>query len=102
MIALFTITAYTVELIKDPFGILSGTRYEFILEIEVPEEDELYSDQGVLLRVIYTEDEARSGITKYEFLERNTNKYLDFELESEEEKFVEAFCKVRLSEADAE
>jgi hypothetical protein len=100
MIALFTITAYTVELVKDPFGILSGNRYEFILEIEVPEEDELFSEQGVLLRVIYTEGEERSGIVKYEFIERNTNKYLDFELESEEETFVEAFCKERLSEAE--
>ena len=37
------ITEYTVEQIKDPTGILAGRRYEFLLNIEVPEEDELYT-----------------------------------------------------------
>ncbi|MFD1954688.1 DUF6509 family protein [Paenibacillus thailandensis] len=30
-----TITEYSVEQIKDPFGIVPGARYEFILNIEV-------------------------------------------------------------------
>ncbi len=97
---MFTITAYTVEYIKDPFGILPGKRFEFMLEIDVPEEDELYSENGLCLRVIYREQEGRTGIVKYEFIERNTNKYLDFELEAEEEAFVDAFCKDHYPEAE--
>lgn len=95
---MFTITAYTVELIKDPFGIITGKRYEFMLEIEVSEEDELYSENGLILRVIYNVEEARTNIVKYEFMEKSTNRYLDFELEEEEVALVEAFCKERYSD----
>jgi hypothetical protein len=99
MAGLIEITAYSAELIRDPFGILPGNRYEFMLEIDVPEEDELHSEQGVLLRVIFQEHEGVTGIVKYEFVERNTNKYLDFELDSDEETLVEAFCKEHYLEA---
>ena len=34
------ITEFTVEQIKDPTGIITGNRYEFYLNIEVPEDDE--------------------------------------------------------------
>ena len=37
------ITSYLVEKLIDPTGILSGDRYEFILDIEVDEEDDLFS-----------------------------------------------------------
>jgi hypothetical protein len=97
---MFTITTYTVEIIKDQFGILTGKRYEFILELDVPEEDELYSENGISLRVIYKEEEGQTGIVKYEFIESSTGKYLDFELESEEEAQVEAFCKEHYMEAE--
>lgn len=94
------IAAYTVESIPDKFGIISGKRYEFMLEIEVSEEDELYSEGGLYLRVIYKEEEGRTGIVKYEFIERSTNKYLDFELENEEEALVESFCKEHYLESE--
>jgi len=87
------ITAYSVEPVKDPFGILTGERYEFILDIEVPEDDELYSENGVYIRVIYRLEEGQSGIVKYEIYERNTAKYLDFDLEEDEEAQLSAFCK---------
>ncbi|WP_419875040.1 DUF6509 family protein [Candidatus Pristimantibacillus sp. PTI5] len=90
---MFTITEYSAELMKDPFGILSGTRYEFILDLAVEEDDELYQEEGVTLRVIYVIDGDTAKIAKYEFLTTSTNKYIDFELEEEEEKMVLAFCK---------
>jgi hypothetical protein len=97
---MFTITEYSVELVKDPFGILSGKRYEFTLDLQVDEEDELYSEQGIFLRVVYRVEEESAGIVKYEFLERNTNKYLDFELEEEEAEAVRSFCQAHFSEAE--
>lgn len=95
-----TITEYSVELVKDPFGILKGKRYEFILDIDVDEDDELYSEQGVALRVIYGVEEEKQGIVKYDILERNTEKHLDFDLEDDELEEVVAFCREHVSEAE--
>lgn len=94
------ITDYSVELVKDPFGILTGTRYEFILDIQVDEEDELYSANGIYLRVIYGVEEGKGTIIKYHILERVTDKYLDFDLEDDELAEVEAFCKEHYAQAE--
>ncbi|NOU96679.1 pullulanase [Paenibacillus sp. LMG 31456] len=93
-----TITAFSVEQVKDPFKILTGERYEFILDIEVPEDDELYSESGLYIRVIYRVEESLTGILRYEIFERNTAKYLDFDLEEDEEALLSAFCKENLPE----
>ncbi|MBP2000349.1 hypothetical protein J2Z69_001368 [Paenibacillus shirakamiensis] len=93
------ITAYSIEFIKDPFGIVDGERYEFILDFEVDEEDELYTPSGIYLRVIYGVKADSQGIVKHHILERGTDKYLDFELEDEELQEIESFCKEHLSEA---
>ncbi|NMO94397.1 DUF6509 family protein [Paenibacillus lemnae] len=90
------ITEYTAEYIKDPFGILTGKRYEFVLDLSVPEDDELHQEHGVYLRVIYLADEER--IVKYDFYERVTDQYLDFDMEPEEEEQLTAFCKEHLPE----
>ncbi|MCP3776298.1 DUF6509 family protein [Paenibacillus sp. MZ04-78.2] len=90
---MFTITGYSVELVKDPFGILSGKRYEFILDIEVEEDDELYSEQGLYVRVIYSVNEDQASIVKHEIFERTTQQLLDFELEDDELEVVKAFCE---------
>jgi len=90
---MFTVTEYSAELMKDPFGILSGKRYEFILDLDVADDDELYHDEGVTLRVIYVIEEDTARIAKYEFLTTSSNKYIDFELEEDEEKMVLAFCQ---------
>lgn len=97
---MFEITGYTVEWIRDPFGIIPGKRYEFLLDIDVDDEDELHSDNGLSLRVIYRVEEDREGIVKYEFLERGTGKYLDFELEEDEAAEVAAFCKSHYAEGE--
>ncbi|MDF2959696.1 MAG: hypothetical protein K0S39_1431 [Paenibacillus sp.] len=96
---MITITGYSVEQVKDPFAILTGERYEFLLDIEVDEDDELYSENGLYIRVIYRVEENRTGIVKYEILEHKTNQYLDFDLEEEEEALISAFCKEHLQEA---
>ncbi len=87
------IESYTVEKLEDPFGILSGDRYEFFLELDVPEDDELYSENGVMLRVIFLKDEEKEQISKYEFIENDTKNVLDFELEEDEETAILAFCR---------
>jgi hypothetical protein len=97
---MLTITSFSVELIKDPFEILTGQRYEFLLDIEVPEDDELHSEKGLYIRVIYSVDESRSGIIKYDVHEQLTEQYLDFDLEDEEVRQLSDFCQSHLSEAD--
>jgi hypothetical protein len=97
---MLTITAYSVEMIKDPFGILTGKRYEFLLDIEVPEDDELFSENGLYIRAIYRVDGEQAGIVKYQFLEKQTDRYLEFDMEEDEAAFVEQFCKEHLKEAE--
>ncbi|AEI41008.1 DUF6509 family protein [Paenibacillus mucilaginosus] len=97
---MFSVTEYSVEKVKDPFGIIEGQRYEFRLDLEVEEDDELYSEQGVYVRVIYGVAENRSGIVKYDLYERSSDKYLEFDLEDEEVQTLELFCKERLQEAE--
>ncbi|PLR98835.1 DUF6509 family protein [Bacillus sp. T33-2] len=82
------ITGHTVELLEDPFGLLEGDRYEFFLNIEVEEEDELYSENGLLLKVIF----SGNSILQYYFIEKTTEKVLDFALEEDEEEDVKAYC----------
>lgn len=96
---MLTITGYSVEFIKDPFGILTGKRYEFLLDMEVPEDDELYSEDGLYIRVIYLVDDSRTEIVKHEIFDRKNDQLLDFELEDEELQLVDAFCKEHWSEA---
>ncbi|WP_028547539.1 DUF6509 family protein [Paenibacillus sp. UNC451MF] len=94
------ITDYSVEFIKDPFGILSGKRYEFVLDIEVDEEDELYSDKGLYVRVIYSVEETATRIVKHEIFERGSEQYLEFDMEDDELALVEAFCKEHYLEVE--
>lgn len=99
---MFAITAYTVESIPDKFGILAGKRYEFVLDIELDEEDELYSENGVTLRVIFKTGDGEDGIAHTEFLEKTTGRYLEFEPDDEELELVAAFCRDRFHEAEEE
>jgi hypothetical protein len=94
------ITEYTVELIKDPTGILRGNRYEFFLNIDVPEDDELYHENGLQLKVLYFADDNEKKILNYNFYDSSENKYLEFALEEEEEKLVNDFCSNHFQEAE--
>lgn len=94
------ISAYSVERVKDPFGILSGERYEFFLDLEIDEEDELYTEAGVTARVLYKVEAENGTIVKCELLDRASEKPLDYDLEDDELEAVGAFCREHLSEAD--
>jgi hypothetical protein len=97
---MLTIADYSVELIKDPFGILTGKRYEFIMDLEVAEDDELYSESGLFIRALFLVEDSQSRIIKYEIFEKNTEKYLDFDLEDDEITVVAAFCNEHYIEAN--
>ncbi|SFS62420.1 DUF6509 family protein [Paenibacillus sp. BC26] len=97
---MISITAFSVDKVKDPFGILVGDRYEFRLDVDLPEDDELFVENGVYIRVIYKVDGEASGIVKYELYESINDRYVDAELEDEEEQLIDSFCKAHFSEAE--
>ena len=82
----------TIEKLKDPFGILSGDRYEIFLTLEIDEEDELYSEHGISLKLIYAIENEQEKIAQYDFIEITTGRFLDFALEEEEVKEIEQYC----------
>ncbi|MBE4910223.1 pullulanase [Bacillus luteolus] len=90
------ITDHTVEKLEDPFGLLAGDRYEFLLNIEVSDDDELYSDNGIYIRLIFVAENENARITQSNFIEKETNRYLEFELEEDEEEMVLNYCKNNL------
>ncbi|MNI17375.1 hypothetical protein D3C73_707440 [compost metagenome] len=97
---MLTITGYSVELVKDPFGILTGDRYEFLIDIEVPEDDELYSESGLYVRVVYAVEDTLQTLVKYEIFEKSTELYLDFDVEDDEVAQLAAFCKEHFQDAE--
>jgi hypothetical protein len=94
---MFSIKEFAVEQIIDPFGILEGARYQFVLYLDVEEDDELYHDNGVYIKALYVVKEDSSSLIKYDLFEGTTDKYLDFELEEEEEKLISEFCSTHLA-----
>jgi len=91
------IIGHSVELLEDPFGVLEGERYEFFLQIAVDEEDELYTENGLQLKVIFSFVNDDPKILQYYFIERSTEKILDFALEEDEEVLVRNYCKENIS-----
>ncbi|MFT8323064.1 MAG: DUF6509 family protein [Bacillus sp. (in: firmicutes)] len=87
------INEFTVEKINDPTGILSGERYEFFLNLEMDEDDDLSTIQGLQLKVLFFVEGDNTKILNYDFYNSSENKYLDFALEEEEVAEVYAFCK---------
>ncbi|GIP15227.1 hypothetical protein J40TS1_08690 [Paenibacillus montaniterrae] len=96
---MFTIKEYTVETVADPFKILSGERFEFLIDLEVEEDDELHHEAGVKLRVIYAVENGAGRIVKYEFLTADTGKYIDIEMEDDELAMVAQFCDENYGQA---
>ncbi|WP_342563539.1 DUF6509 family protein [Paenibacillus sp. FSL R7-0345] len=95
---MLTFTSYTVEDVKDPFGILSGKRYEFMINLDIPEEDELYEESGVSVRAIVKAEAGEAVLVTYDLLETTTGRLLEFDLEDEEEAELAQFCKEHLPE----
>ncbi|RXI95579.1 pullulanase [Anaerobacillus alkaliphilus] len=86
------IIEHTVEKIEDTTGILSGERYEFFINVEVDEDDDLYSENGLYIKVIFAVNEGSTRIMHYDIFEKTTDKYIDFALEEEEEKLLQDYC----------
>lgn len=91
------ITSHTVEKLNDPTGILVGDRYEFILQIEVPEDDDLYSENGTYLKAIIAVVDDAVKVAQYQFFEKNSNEYIDLELEDDEIELITEYCKEHMN-----
>jgi hypothetical protein len=98
---MITITEYSVETLVDPFGILTGDRYEYLLDIEVDEEDELYTEGGLSIRLIYVRNGENESIAKYDLIAKATEEVLDFDLEDDEISMLLAFCNEHFKEAES-
>ena len=91
------ITAFSIEEIKDPTNIIEGKRYEFLLDVEVDEEDELYSAAGIEIRVIAGQKDEEIRMLNYFLTDKADNKMLDFALEEEEEAMILNFVREELN-----
>lgn len=90
------IIEHTVEKVQDPVGIIVGDRYEFFLSIEVDEDDDLYSEKGIYIRVILAVNDQDLHIKQYQIVEYDTEKQLDFELENDELQLIKEYCQDHL------
>ena len=91
------ITAFSIEEIKDPTNIIEGKRYEFLLDVEVDEEDELYSAAGIEIRVIAGQKDEEVRVLNYFLTDKADNQMLDFALEEEEEEMILQFVREELN-----
>ena len=91
------ITAFSVEEIKDPTNIIEGKRYEFLLDVEIDEEDELYSEAGIEVRVIAGQNDEEVRVLNYFLIDKAENEMLDFALEEEEEALILNFVREELN-----
>ncbi len=90
------IKQYSIEEIKDPTNIIEGKRFEVLIDVEIDEEDELYSEAGLEIRVIVGQKEEDIRIVNYFIIDKKDNNYLDFALEDEEEEMILEFCREEL------
>lgn len=97
---MFKVTELEITEVNDPFQILKGKRYEIVLNLDVEEDDELFDEQGVQLRVVYVMDDQQSKIARYEFINAVTKKYIDIEMEEEELAYIEQLCKEQVALED--
>ncbi|MGE7600381.1 DUF6509 family protein [Lysinibacillus fusiformis] len=93
------ITQFSMEEILDPTNIIEGKRYEFILDIEIDEEDELYHEAGIEIRVLIGEKAGEPYILNYFIMEKAEGEYLDFALEDNELEEILVFCKEEITKA---
>lgn len=92
------ITQFSVEEILDPTNIIEGKRFELLLDVEVDEDDELYSAAGLEIRVIAGLLNEEVRVVSYFIIDKANNEYLDFALDEDEEEMILAFCKEQLLE----
>lgn len=92
------INEYIVEQLIDPTGLIEGDRYEFRLFITLEEDDELYTEAGIGIRAIFAVDDQGERVVVAHFFERETDAFVDFELDEDELVEVEKFCKLNYQE----
>lgn len=93
------ITQFSMEEILDPTNIIEGKRFEFILDVDIDEEDELYHEAGIEIRVLIGEKEGAPFILNYFIMEKAEGEYLDFALEDDELEEILIFCKEEITKA---
>lgn len=98
---MISVTEYSVEKLVDPFGILTGDRYEYLLDIEVEEDDELYTEGGLSIRLIYVINNENQSIAKYDIIAKATEEVLDFDLEDDEINMILTFCNEHCKEVES-
>lgn len=96
------ITQYSLEEIKDPTNIIDGKRFEFLLDVEVDEEDELFSEAGIEIRVLIGQNGNDFNILNYFITDKTENKFLDLALEDDEEDMILTFCREQLTKEELE
>lgn len=94
------ITQFSVEELKDPTNIIEGKRYEFILDVEIDEDDEMYSEDGIEVRVLIGHIDGEIRILNYFIIEKGKGEYLDFALEDDEEQMILEFCKEQVAKME--
>lgn len=91
------ILAYTIEEIVDPTHIIEGQRFEFVLDINVDEDDELYTEGGLEIRTIIAKKDDEISLANYFIIVKADEKLLDFALEDDEEEMILTFCKEHIA-----
>ncbi|MFC5542960.1 DUF6509 family protein [Ureibacillus suwonensis] len=90
------IIEYTMEELIDPTGIIQGKRYEFLLDVEVEEDDELYSEAGTQIRLLIGDEGEGPFIINYYIIDKKDERYIELALEEEEEQELLSFCKEKI------
>ena len=94
------IGAFSLEEIKDPTNIIEGKRFEFLIDLEVDEEDDLYSEAGIEIRVIVGQKGEEVRLLNYFLIDKADNEMLEFALEEEEEEMILRFVQEELMGED--
>ena len=94
---LLDILAYTMEEILDPTNIIEGQRFEFLLDINVDEDDELYTEGGIEIRAIVAKKDGEMALANYFITAKASGELLDFALEDDEEESILTFCKEHIA-----
>ncbi|APH05460.1 DUF6509 family protein [Bacillus weihaiensis] len=92
----------TIEKLDDPFGILTGDRYEIFLMLDVDQDDDLFSENGMMLKLIVVVEQSNYKIAQYDFIEKSTEKIVDFALDEEEKEPVLSYCKKLIAVEESE
>lgn len=94
------ILSYMMEEILDPTNIIEGERYEFTLELNIEEDDELYQEGGVDIRAIIAKKDNEISMVNYFLIAKSDQSYLEFGLDEDEEAEIVEFCKTYLIEVE--